>query len=353
MGGICGIGLVPSKGKVGTTTTMSISSSAFPLDGDYKILWNPTASFEEDKTILLAEGNVPRGGSSVTASFTIPEAVYGINYVRFLRVARDDPVNLQFTVEPHLEIDPSPATPGTTVTIRGTGFPSRDDVMLTFDGKLTDTNIVTNDVGSFTTYFTTPTTTGKYEFTADSPHMYTKTGTASLEVVPSIDNDTDTTGENDADTIPKAEPDNSASSNSPSGGEPPPRLTTITPREQSFGCFSTRAITFNWTGVNNPNDITYTLEIADNYEFRQIKPGMRKQGLTQTSSTVSIGSGTYYWRVKAVDSAGNEGEWAYSPYQFKETAFPIWILIIGGLIFVLILVLIIRSSSRRLDEYYY
>jgi hypothetical protein len=79
---------------------------------------------------------------------------------------------------------------------------------------------------------------------------------------------------------------------------------------------------------------------------------MKKTGLTQPTCTLPIKAGTYYWRVKAIDGAGNEGEWAISPYAFNVGFFSIWILVIGGVVCLLIFVLLIRAFFHRLREYY-
>ena len=79
---------------------------------------------------------------------------------------------------------------------------------------------------------------------------------------------------------------------------------------------------------------------------------MRKTGLTGTTYSVKIEPGTYYWRVKAVDGAGNEGEWAISPYPFKVGFFSTWYLVIGGLLFLFLFIMLVRVFLRRLREYF-
>ena len=101
---------------------------------------------------------------------------------------------------------------------------------------------------------------------------------------------------------------------------PPPPLppSTISP---AGGVFSEALVTFTWTQVSDPSGATYVLEIANILSFFPLEPGMRKVGLTQATCTVDVQPGTYYWRVKAVDGAGNESQWALSPYPFEvETA---------------------------------
>jgi hypothetical protein len=44
--------------------------------------------------------------------------------------------------------------------------------------------------------------------------------------------------------------------------------------------------------------------------------------LTDTSCTVTLTPGVYFWRVKAVDGADNESEWSLSPVAFEVGIFP-------------------------------
>ena len=259
---------------------------------------------------------MPRGGMAVTASFTVPEAKYGIHYVQFMQLDRNDPVNFQFIVKPSLRVNPTSAEPGTSVTIKGTGFPARDTGRLTFDGKTTNLVITTDNVGSFTVNFTVPDAAAReYKLVADTALLYTSAATK-LEVI-------QTEPQKDDPDIPAAEPDtgNEATFGTALDTRRPPQSVTISPMGQRFGFFGAKPVTFSWGSVSDPSGITYTLEIADNVNFLPLKPGMHKTGLAQTHYTVDIEPGTYYWRVKAVDGAGNNGYWAYAPYPFKVGEF--------------------------------
>jgi len=57
-----------------------------------------------------------------------------------------------------------------------------------------------------------------------------------------------------------------------------------------------------------------------------------------------------------VDGAGNESDWSLSPHPFKVGLFPLWALILGGCV-ALILVIwllgaIIRWLRYRFSDYY-
>jgi len=311
---------------------------------------------------------------------------------------------IPFKVEPGIEVSPSSASPGSIISIKGTAFPAKDDtIAMSFDGKATDIEITTNGLGSFTADFTVPDTiAGTHSFEANSTKIYfTQPPTGSLKVVPSISlqpkfpgigqevtitgrgfaasslvtieyddialADSPTTDEagnfTHTFTVPESPESkhevvatdgagNEATSGTPLESETPPAPATIAPTAQRFGWFGSQLVLFKWTDVADPSGITYTLEIADNLNFFPLAPGMRKTGLAQPTCIVNVEPGTYYWRVKAVDGAGNESEWTLSPKPFKVGFFSTLYLVIGGFICIIIIVFIIRGFTRRISQYY-
>jgi hypothetical protein len=375
------------------------------VDGPYTILWGKTTITEDTPGIVLTTGEVPRNETKVTVSFTIPEASYGTNYVEFLRSWRpESPYIFSFTVLPDIKASPASVSPGAKVTINGTGFPENKDVKLSFDGKDTKLTISTSDLGSFEAEFSIPDTiAGKHEFKATVGNMSLGDIIASLKVGPTISlepehpdigaevtmtgcgfaatsqisikyddvaiTDSPTTDDvgnfsqtfkvpesSKADHVITAtdQAGNVATYGMPLEGEAPPVPSTISPgeRQQRFGTFGAQLVTFAWTDVFDPSGVTYILEIDNDLSFFPLAPGMRKTGLTQPTCTMRLEPGTYYWRVKAVDGAGNESEWALSPYPFKVGLFSAWT--IAGLIIVFLIafIFIIRAFLRRVREYY-
>ncbi|MFC1926574.1 hypothetical protein ACFLWV_02360 [Chloroflexota bacterium] len=69
---------------------------------------------------------------------------------------------------------------------------------------------------------------------------------------------------------------------------------------------------FDWSTVSDLSGVTYTLEIADSDIFSTVV--LTKTGVDTSEYTLAIeealASGTYYWRVKTVDGAGNESGWS-------------------------------------------
>jgi hypothetical protein len=406
---------------------MTITSNSFPIEGDYQILWSQNPKFDDANTIILKEGISPKGSLTVISSFSIPEAPAGLHYVGFVRLGRDDITIFSFTVMPRMRIPPNSRSPGNTISVNGTGFPSNNTASLTFDDSSVDINATTKNNGSFTA--------GEHQISATSAKLTAVVAPATLLVVPAITvtpqfpqagsqvtisgsgfaakvdvsikyNDlvmTNSPSTNDAGsftysfTLPQSAnagskfvatdsagntatfsggvniPFSSPPSSPPSSPSQPPQTpttpqtpippaitplpkpSTLEPKDQSFGLFGAQQVKFVWTQASSfaPNTITYILEVANNFKFDPVKSGMRASNIAQTNFTLNLKPGTYYWRVKAVDTSGRESEWSTSRFGFKVGAVPAWIFVGGGIIYVVMLYLLIRALLRRRNRYPY
>jgi hypothetical protein len=105
-------------------------------------------------------------------------------------------------------------------------------------------------------------------------------------------------------------------------------------------------VSFDWEEVTaDSSPVTYILQVATDDDFAADSIVLKKEGLTKSEYTVTeaeaidlIGQETpYYWRVRAVDAAENEGEWtgAGEFYITQPLGFPTWaiytLLGLGGL----------------------
>jgi hypothetical protein len=101
-----------------------------------------------------------------------------------------------------------------------------------------------------------------------------------------------------------------------------------------------------WSEVTDPSGVTYVLQIADNSEFSS--PELEVSGITVTSYTVieKLGDGTHYWRVKAVDGAGNSSPWSET-WSFKITKATWWWIILMAVILAAALVAALTIVQRR------
>lgn len=83
------------------------------------------------------------------------------------------------------------------------------------------------------------------------------------------------------------------------------------------GTISTTTPTFNWNTVSDPSGVTYTLWVDNDSNFGSL--AINQSGLVSSSYTPSGGvladMTTYYWKVRAVDGAGNTGNFpAYNTF---------------------------------------
>jgi len=143
--------------------------------------------------------------------------------------------------------------------------------------------------------------------------------------------------------------------------------TTVPPTPQpllpEMGVELKELLTFDWKDVTTDNPpITYTLQIASSQDFSAGSLLIEKKGLTKSEYTptkeetakLAGRQAPYYWRVRAVDAAENEGNWTgagqfYVPKPFTLPPWSKWALIgVGGVV-----LLLIGYWFGRRSAYYY
>jgi len=72
---------------------------------------------------------------------------------------------------------------------------------------------------------------------------------------------------------------------------------------------------FEWGVVSDPSGVTYTFEVADDPKFTNVIMSQSNIGanyidITEDSKMLPGKDKPYYWRVKAIDRASNEGQWS-------------------------------------------
>jgi hypothetical protein len=407
-GGKCGITTTcsPNSGPTGTQVLMSISSGAYPLDGKYEIWWSKSPNMSEDPTsVKLAEGFNERLKQSLSVTISVPEASNGTNYFHYIKAGRTEQMmNFAFTVTPTIYMKEEKVSTRQTVTITGNGFTVSDTISFYLDGELTETAASTDKIGSFTTDFTIPDVqAGTHVVKATAKKMFNQEATLRFKTAPflkvepatpivgktatvsgfgfapntevSIKYDekvvtssptSDKTGAfvynftvpevatqthiitatDKAGNIAKFEPTVESS--------PPSTPTPITPTSDRFGIMGSQPVTFTWMPAKDDSGtVLYTLEVADNLNFFPLAPGMRRSGLSEASTIMSLEPGTYYWRVQAIDPSGNKSKWALSPYAFQVGLINIWIVVIASVILLIIFIMLLRAFIQRVRGYYY
>jgi len=113
-------------------------------------------------------------------------------------------------------------------------------------------------------------------------------------------------------TVAASDGTNSASATLTMEGRAPPPPVPAIPQ---LGSGVPRTTHFQWSAVQDPSGVTYTFQMAADSTFT--RGLLEKTGLTQSQYTLSSSeqleakgtSSPYYWRVRAVDGAGNQSDW--------------------------------------------
>lgn len=119
-------------------------------------------------------------------------------------------------------------------------------------------------------------------------------------------------------------------------GEAPPVPSLLAPPP---GATIEPPVGFHWQDVADPSGASYTLQVAADSGFSALL--VNEEGLPGPSHTLDLAelssaSEGLYWRVKAIDGAGNEGDWSaaasFSVSSGAATSWTIYILYgLGGL----------------------
>ena len=227
----------------------------------------------------------------------------------------DDVADGILIVSPQMEISPTSGGVGTEVTVSGNGFGSSQPLVVSFGGMQVVSGQSADARGSFSLTFKVP--KGK-----PGDHAVTVTDATGSVALATFNTET----------------------------TPPPVPKLVAPEAGSkFGMVGPTVVAFQWTAVEDPSGVSYVLEISSSSEFTGTV--LRRDGIDKTEYTLTkeeaLSDGSYYWRVKAVDGAGNESGWTTG--QLFRIGGELWIFAVA-LATVLILALIIWrvvSLSRK------
>jgi hypothetical protein len=201
-------------------------------------------------------------------------------------------------VSPKVELNPSNSVAiGTDVTIHGTGFAPNQVITISYDGAKIASNSATDPKGIFTTSFKIPQgKAGDHTVTVTDPTAAVFSVNLSVE------------------------------------SSPPPTPNLISPEAGSeFGSFGKTSVTFRWSAVEDPSGVYYLLEISPSSDFAGTV--IRKESLAATEYTLSddesLTKGNYYWRVRAVDGAGNQSDWT-NGQLFRIGGLDWWLILLAA-----------------------
>lgn len=343
---------------------------------------NVTASgrgFYAGRTVTLYYNNLTRdkiGTVSASSdgkfsfSFVIPNSTAGIHRI----TATDTEGNsaeTDFRVLAAVRLSLNSAGPGQLLSIRGNGFARQRFVWLTF-GSIAVTSPMTNDYGSFEVEFYIPEVkAGLYIIKAldetgnQDTEKFTVTAGASLSQSGGAIGSRVTiagsgfspgktvTVDFDTTRVATATADNeggfTATFSIPRGQSGPHVITVsdgITTKQFDYAIESNappvpgltlpinNSVTgaeayLDWLDITDASlPVVYGLEIASDQNFSN--PVLQKEGLANSeytltaneSLTAGLKPSPYFWRVKAVDGAGNKSEWS-EPWLFYISAPPV------------------------------
>jgi hypothetical protein len=116
---------------------------------------------------------------------------------------------------------------------------------------------------------------------------------------------------------------------------------------------------FNWSAVTDDSGVYYSLQIATSANVTGegfADPVRSITGIATTNYTLNrteaLAYGTYYWIVRAVDRAGNAGNWTVA-YSFHVGVLPLWALILIIVVAVAVIGTLVYFLIIRKRTYYY
>jgi len=322
-----------------------ISGTGFAVERDFTVYY-------DDATV--ATGETDKDGAFRNTLFTIPESSRGNHVIKVVDGAGNSG-SASMVTRQNLTVAPKSGAAESEVTLAGTGFEANASLVVYFDGEAV-TGALTDEKGNFNTAFHVPVrrtdiykikvsdgvSTFYEDFTvvpgisltpqSGGVRSYlTVRGSGfrvGLPVVVSYDGDEVASTSTDAQgafevnfRVPQGQAGehrvsaNDGASNVASiyivESDPPPPPQLILPRSETE---TASAAYFDWEGVSDASGVTYTLVVASDANFSNVL--LTKEGLTESEYTLSeeekllSKTDAYFWRVRGVDGAFNEGEWS-------------------------------------------
>ncbi len=256
------------------------------FDGD-DVFTSP-ASIETDE-----DGNF-------TASFSVPNVVAAAYDVRVQDEDGND-VEAEFTVAvaPGVSIKPvttqaAPGYVGMNITISGVGFKTNSSITVTDTTSGLVLAVTTSSIdGTFQSIFEADGRAGEHTITA-SDGINTRQVSFIME------------------------------------SQAPPKPLLLWPDDDTE---TEVQVYFDWGNVSDDSlPVTYALQVASGGDFTPSSIMLEKTGLTESEYTVTQREklepaeeeAPYYWRVRAIDGASNDGEWSVAgSFYVAKSAEPI------------------------------
>jgi hypothetical protein len=249
---------------------------------------------------VIKRGLVARSDGTIEYILKAPESTGGIHsvgiYGRVFSRKGSFP-DYDFEILPSLTIEPASGNKGTEVSISGTGFKGNEAITVYYDEDKTDISATTDMNGSFNVVFIVPQASKK-------THVI-KAADAQGTI-----QQADFTVEN----LPPSEPYLLA----PPSGE---RIAIFdTTGDLLFRgyrylfdkTYGVDVLNFSWSQPTENGTLSYVLQVASDENFSTLALNKEIDYTTIYTSTGNepFPGGHYWWRVKSVDSYGNESAWS-------------------------------------------
>jgi hypothetical protein len=220
-----------------------------------------------------------RGGW--TATFVVPPSAAGSHTINasgpVTRLAAESDAG--FTIGAGISISPTQGHVGAAVEVSGSGFAANSPLTITYDNAgVLSARVIADASGSFSQSITVP---------------RSQAGAHTIKV---------TDGEG-----------HSAQAAFSISTDAPPAPALLAPADGGrVGFMGEASPTLEWTPVEDPSGVTYTIQIATFSDFSPVilqKTGIPGNHYT-LSSAEALPRGDYYWRVRATNAASVDGEWS-------------------------------------------
>jgi hypothetical protein len=328
------ITLNPTSGSAGDIVT--VSGTGFQEEEA-----NIKIKYDGDEVEQIEAAGTDEHGSW-SATFKVPPSVKGSYKVDASgKYTKDTEVgDVTFTVAPGVKLTPatsstSPGYVGQTITVTGGGFDPGISITIVYGNQTA--SATTTTAGNFPA-------TGSITFEAKGTHGAQQVGVK------------DNLNRVLANTTFFME------QNPPAAPEP---LSPV--NGTGVGFVGKVAPTFKWSNVTDPSGIaSYDLQISTNstdFTAPVVSLSIPSENVTSLDDTIAyalpkeyaLSSGTYYWKLRAIDGAGNEGGWT-AVQSFYTGHLPSWaFIVIIGLVVVGIgaLIYFFVMKPRRSFHYNY
>jgi len=295
-----GVSVEPAEAQVSDEITITGSGFA-PWEEGIKVTFDGR---------VLDTGTITVGRhGSWEASFVLPTSTYGPHTVAAYGDITEAADVKQATLNTmaKIEVTPLEGSPGDSVTVAGSGFPSRQALTVTFANRAVQETVQSLANGDLSATVTVPANPA-------AKLLVTATGGGAQ-------------ASDDFTVVAKVLP------------TPQP----VSPEEGTT--LRSREITFEWGRITGSNiTITYTLEITGpdggSYRFSDI------EALSyQIPGDEALPKGDYSWQVKAIDEFGNESLWS-NPIPFTVSPIPTFVWVIVGLVVLTTLMVVAYREGK-------